>query len=127
MSRGVATLCLLAGVFVCAAGLGILPSEYVPIHAPRSAVVGGGALVAILAFMALARDHRVSQTISSLLFLAIAVGTGWLTFVAPPGTVNRYFPFIPQSVNEALARLLFGLGVAVCIGMGFVGLRRMLR
>lgn len=127
MGKGVATLCLLAGAFVCAVGLGILPSEYFPIHAPRSAVVGGGALLAVMAFMALASDHRVSQTISSLVFLAIAVGAGWLTFFAPQGTVNRYLPFIPQSVNEALARLLFGLGVAVCVGMGFFGLRKILR
>lgn len=127
VGKGIATLCLLAGGFICAAGLGILPSEYVAIGAPRGIVVGGGALLAVLGFMSLARDHRVSETITSLIVLALAGAAGWLTFYAPPGTLNRYLPFVPPTVNDALARLLFGLGAAVCVGMAFWGFRRMFR
>ena len=120
-------LCLLTGGFVCAAALGILPSEYVAIDAPRSVVVGGGALLAILGFLLLARDHRVSETLTSLFVLVIAGFTGWLTFYAPPGTMNRYFPFVPPTVNDALARLLFGLGAVACVGLAFWSVRRLLR
>jgi hypothetical protein len=127
VGKGIAISCLLAGGFVCAAALGLLPSEYVAIDAPRIVAVGGGALLMLLGFMSLARDHRVSETITSLLVLALAGGAGWLTFYAPEGTLHRYVPFIPPTVNEALARLLFGLGAAVCVGMAFWGFRRIFR
>lgn len=69
----------------------------------------------------------MSDTIASLFLLALAGAAGWLTFYAPEGTLNRYAPFVPASVNEALARLLFGLGAAVCVGMAIWGFRRILR
>ena len=112
---------------MCAAALGLLPHEYVVIHAPRSVLVGGGAMLILVGFMSLARDHRVSDTIASIFLLALAGAAGWLTFYAPEGTLNRYVPFIPPTVNEALARLLFGLGAAVCVGMAIWGFRRILR
>jgi hypothetical protein len=127
VGKGIAILCLLAGGVVCAAALGLLPGEYVVIHAPKSVAVGGGALLMLIGFMSLARDHRVSETITSILLLGLAGGAGWLTFYAPEGTLNRYLPFIPPTVNEALARLLFGLGAGVCVGMAFWGFRRMFR
>ena len=127
VGKGVSILCLLAGGFVCAAALGLLPKEYVVLDAPRGALIGGGAVLVLVGFMSLARDHRVSETLSSTLLLALAGVTGWLTFYAPEGTLNRYVPFIPPSVNEALARLLFGLGAAVCVGMALWGFRRIMR
>lgn len=130
MGKGLATLCLLVGGLVFAAGLDLLPAqleELVVIDAPPRLLAAGGFILSLLGFLSLARDHRVSETITSLGFLAIAGGAGWLTFVAPEGTINRYVPFIPQEVNEALARLLFGFGAAVCIGMAIVGFRRLMR
>lgn len=109
------------------AALGILPPEYAVIHAPRSVVLGGGALLMLIGFMSLARDHRFSDAIASLMLLALAAGAGWLTFYAPEGTLNRYVPFIPPSVNEALAHLLFGFGAAASIGMAIWGVRRIFR
>ena len=97
------------------------------IEAPRGVLLGGGTLLVLVGFMSLARDHRVSDSIATLFLLGIAAGAGWLTFYAPEGTLSRYVPFVPPSVNEALARLLFGLGAAVCVGMAFWGLRRILR
>lgn len=127
MGKGVSILSLLAGGFLCAAALGLLPQDYVVIDAPRSVLFGGGILLILVGLMSLARDHRVSDTIASLLLLTLAGAAGWLTFYAPEGTLNRYVPFIPASVNEALARLLFGLGAAVCVGMAIWGFRRILR
>jgi hypothetical protein len=127
VGKGVAILSLLAGGFVSAAALGILPPEYAVIHAPRSVVLGGGALLMLIGFMSLARDHRFSDAIASLMLLALAAGAGWLTFCAPEGTLNRYIPFIPPSVNEALAHLLFGFGAAASIGMAIWGVRRIFR
>lgn len=127
MGKGTAILCLLAGSIVGAAGLGLLPKNLMIADAPPRLLAAGGIILALLGFLSLARDHRASETITSLLFLAVAAGAGWLTFIAPPGTVNEYVPFIPASVNESLARLLFGLGAVACVGLAFVGLRRILR
>lgn len=120
-------MCVLAGGFVCAAALGFVPKEFVVLEAPRHVAAGGGAVLMFLGFLSLSRDHRASDTLATLLLLIIAAGAGWLTFYAPEGTLNRYVPFVPPSVNEALARLLFGLGTAVCAGMAFWALRRILR
>jgi len=127
VGKGIAILCVLAGGLLCAVALGLLPQEYAAIDAPRIVLVVGGGVLVFVGLMSLARDHRMSETISSLLLLALAGAAGWLTFYAPEGTLSRYVPFIPPSVNEALARLLFGLGAAGCVGMAIWGFRRILR
>mgnify|MGYP001825861852 FL=1 len=127
MGKGVASLCLLAGVVLSASALGLLPIDLSAISAPRSVVLGGGALLVVIGFLSLARDHRGSDTITSLVLLSISGAAGWLTFYAPPGTLNRFLPFVPSTVNDALTRLTFGFGVVLCAGMAFWGLRRLLR
>jgi hypothetical protein len=127
VGKGVSILCILAGVVLCAAALGLLPREYVVIAAPHSVLAGGGGFLMLVGFMSLARDHRLSDTLGSLFLLALAGVAGWLTFYAPEGTLHRYVPFVPPSVNEALARLLFGVGAAVCVGMAIWGFRRIFR
>ena len=127
VGKGIATVCVLVGGFLAALGLGFVPRTLLGITAPSELVAAGGILLALMGFASLARDHRISETLTSLLLLGIAAGAGWLTFYAPEGTLHRYVPFVPPSVNEALARLLFGLGTALCIGMAIWGLRRILR
>lgn len=127
MGKGIATLCLIAGGFIAAVGFDLLPSDLVRIRAPKDVVAAGGVVLTGLGLLALARDHRISETITSLLILGVASVSGWLTFFAPPGTLKRYVPFVPATVSESLAKLLFGLGVVACIGMAFWGLRRIMR
>ncbi len=127
VGKGIATLCLLAGGFIAAVGLGFVSKDLLGITAPLELVAAGGILLALMGFSSLARDHRISETLTSLLLLGLAGTAGWLTFYAPEGTLHRYVPFVPPSVNEALARLLFGLGAAACVGMAVWGLRRILR
>lgn len=127
VGKGVSVLCLLAGGFVCAVALGLLPREYVVIDAPRSLLLGGGGILVLVGLMSFGRDHRLSDTLGSLFLLSVAGVAGWLTFYAPEGTLHRYVPFVPPSVNEALARLLFGVGAAVCVGMAIWGFRRIFR
>ena len=114
MGKGVALLCLLAGGVVCALALGLLPEEYALPDGPPSAAM-------------LARDHRGSEILGSMFMLALSAGAGWLTFYAPEGTTHRLLPFIPAEVHESVGRLLFGVGMVVCVGMAFWALRRMLR
>jgi len=90
-------------------------------------VCGAGAASGLVGFMLLARDHRASDAIASVLLLAISAGAGWLTFYAPPGTAESVFPFIPAAVNESVGRLLFGLGTVACVGAAVWALRRLLR
>ncbi len=123
----IAVLCLAAGAVVCAVGLGLLPEQHVLPDAPPWALTAAGAVMVLGAFAMLARDHRGSELLGSILLLALAGGAGWLTFYAPEGTSHRLLPFIPETVHESMGRLLFGLGMVACIGMGAWALRRMLR
>jgi len=127
VGKFVALLCLVGGIAACAASLGLLPEDYVIFEAPRRVVFGAGAASVLFGFMLLARDHRASDTITSILLLSFAAFTGWLTFYAPEGTIERYLPFIPSSVNDALARLLFGLGAVATFGIAIWGVRRLFR
>lgn len=127
MGRGVAFLALIAGLAVSAASLGLLPPEYVAIGVPTELVLAAGVLLALIGFMSLARDHRASEALASILVLAVAVTAGWATFYAPEGTLQRYLPFVPATVSDALGRLLFGFGAVLCVGMGLWGLRRVFR
>ena len=127
MGKGIALLCLAAGVAVCSASLGFFPADYLVLEAPRGVVFGGGAVFVLAGFMMLAGDHRASDSIASILLLTLAGIAGWITFYAPEGTIQRVLPFVPASVNEALGRLLFGLGAATCVGMAIWALRRLFR
>lgn len=122
-----AVLCLVAGIAVCAASLGLLPEDYVVFAAPRQVVFGAGAVSVLFGFMLLARDHRAADAITTIVLLSFAAFAGWLTFYAPDGTIERYLPFIPTAVNEALARLLFGLGAAATFGIAIWAMRRLFR
>jgi len=123
----VAFLCLVGGIAVCAASLGLLPEDYVIFEAPRTVVFGAGAVSVLVGFLLLARDHRASDTVTSILLLSLAAFAGWLTFYAPDGTIERYLPFIPTEVNDALARMLFGLGAVATVGMAIWAVRRLFR
>jgi len=127
VGKGIALLCLAGGIAAGAAALGFLPPRYLVFEAPRAVVLGAGAVLVLIGFMLLARDHRASDTIASILLLALAATAGWVTFYAPEGTLNRVFPFIPASVNDVIGRLLFGFGAAACVGMALWALRRLFR
>lgn len=127
MGKLVAFLCLVGGIAACAASLGLLPEDYVIFEAPRRVVFGLGAVSLLLGFLLLARDHRASDAVATILLLSLAAFAGWLTFYAPDGTIERYLPFIPAEVNEALARLLFGLGAAATFGIAIWAARRLFR
>ena len=120
-------LCIVAGGIVGAVALGLVPGVRMPIDAQDELVAAGGAVLVLMGMMPLARDHRISDVITSFLLLGVAAVSGWLTFYAPEGTLKRYVPFIPTEVNEALSRLLFGLGAAACVGMALWGFRRLFR
>ncbi len=127
MGKLVAFLCLVGGIGVCAASLGLLPEDYVIFEAPRRVVFGLGAVSVLLGFLLLARDHRASDAVATIFLLSLAAFAGWLTFYAPEGTIERYLPFIPSEVNDALARLLFGLGAAATFGIAIWAARRLFR
>ena len=90
-------------------------------------LLGSGAVLILIGFLKLAQDHKASEAVGAIFLLGLAVATGWVTFVAPEGTVARVLPFIPTDVNDALARLLFGVGAAGCVLMAVLGLRRLFR
>lgn len=127
MSKLIALLLLLGGIAACAASLGLLPEDYMVFEAPRRIVFAAGALSILFGFLIFARDHRAADAVTTIILLSVAAFAGWLTFYAPDGTIERYLPFIPPSVNEALARLLFGLGAAFSAGLAFVAIRRLFR
>jgi hypothetical protein len=128
MGRAIGLLCVLAGGAACAAAFDLLPLGYAPLlEAPRWVVRGGGVVLVLAGLMTLGRDHRASAVLASLLLLAAAAGTGWITFYAPQGTLGRAIPFIPTSVSDELGRLLFGLSAIASIGMAAAALRRLLR
>lgn len=127
MGKGLAVLCLVAGSIVAAVGFDLLPPGLIRIRASKQVLAAGGVVLAGMGLLSLGRDHRISDAITSLSILGVAAVSGWLTFFAPAGTLHRYIPFVPATVSDSLAKLLFGLGTAACVGMGLWGVRRILR
>lgn len=84
-------------------------------------------MLVLSGLMMLGRDHRASAALASILLLAVAAGTGWITFYAPKGTIGRAIPFIPASVVDELGHLLFGLSAIACIGIAAAAFRRFFR
>ncbi|HSN83929.1 MAG TPA: hypothetical protein VLS88_15210 [Polyangiales bacterium] len=127
MDKAIGLLCIVGGAAAGAGALGLVPLDATLLtHVPSSAVGAGGAVLVLVGILLLSRDHRTSDALASVFLLAIAAGAGWVTFYAPEGTLERAIPFIPASVGDELARLLFGLGAVACIGMAVLALRRLL-
>ncbi|MGB8331629.1 MAG: hypothetical protein WCE62_15990 [Polyangiales bacterium] len=127
MGKGISLLCLVGGAALCADALGFFQPDYPLFEAPRWQVCTAGALLGLLGFMLMARDHRASDAFASILLLAVAVGAGWITFYAPPRTLERALPFIPAPVHQAMGRLLFAFGVVICVGAAVWAVRRLFR
>lgn len=126
MDKAFGFLCLLGGCAALAGVFGFLQLDGTPLaHAPSAALSGGGVALLFVGFLSLSRDHRTSDAVASILLFAVAAGTGWLTFYAPEGTLERALPFIPASVGDEMARLTFGLGAAACIGIAIMAVRRL--
>ena len=104
------------------AGFGGQPLQFITIDAD-----GKSAAFVLAGFMLLAGDHRASDAMASILLLTFAAIAGWITFYAPEGTIEHVLPFMPASVNDALGRLLFGLGAVTSVGMAVWALRRLFR
>ena len=96
-------------------------------EAPREVLFGAGAVSVLFGFLLLARDHRASDAVTTILLLSLASFTGWLTFYAPEGTVERYLPFIPTAVSDSLTRLFFGIGAVATFGIAIMAIRRLFR
>jgi len=127
VTKGIALLCLALGVALCASALGVLPAEYAILEGPRGVIGSAGGVLVVVALTLLARDHRGSDVLAAILLLAFSAITGWLTFYGAEGIIEGGTSFIPPAVAEALGRLMFGLGVVGCVGMGALALRRLFR
>ncbi len=126
MEKLLGVLLVVGGTALGAAALGYVSVQGTALsQLPPSGLGIAAAAAALVGFLLLSRDHRTSDVLGAILLLAVAAGAGWVTFYAPEGTLERALPFIPASVGDELARLLFGVGAVVCVGMAVMALRRL--
>jgi hypothetical protein len=72
VGKGIAPLCLVGGGLVAAFGFDLLPSDVVRIRASKDLLARRGVVL-----LSLDRDHRITETVSSPLILAVAGVSGW--------------------------------------------------
>ena len=119
---------LFTGAAFMAASLGIIvldPSTFQPPRAILFLVsiiaITGGSLIII-------QDQtRWSDWLASVMLMAFAAVGGWVAVFGPAERISGGLAFLPPETNVALARVIFGLGALLCLGLSAYAIRRSLK
>ncbi|MBT8401906.1 MAG: hypothetical protein KJO98_15635 [Rhodothermia bacterium] len=112
---GAVMLC--AGAAITGVGAQVIPVDPATVHAPYWVIVLCG-LVFMAGGMAavIGEKHPLNGVLAAIIALGLAASFAWVTLFGDSEHMSGGVWFLPQSVNDILGRILFGLGSI----MGFV-------
>jgi FtsH-binding integral membrane protein len=118
-------LIILAGGCVMGLAAGFIPFDSSSVQIPLW-VMGTSGLVFMIggAMVFVGMDNRYNEFFAFLLLFLMGSIVGWVSIF---GDENDFFggiPLLPDEVNIMAARLLFGIGALICLGLSFYAFQR---
>ena len=120
--------CVAAGLAVVGVAADVIAVDPSTVHAPRWVLGACGAVFVLGGVAALAPPgSSVGSAAAGTVVLAFGLVGGWVALFGSADGFSGGLPFVPEAVNVAVARGMFGLGSALCLALFVWGVRRLLR
>ena len=124
---GLAFVAIACGGYALLAASGVLPMETAN-DTPMWVVGLIGVMFLIAGTMIFLRNHsRLLDLFAAIILASFSLIGGWVTFHASPEGFSGGIPFLPHDINVSFARVMFGLGSALCFGGFLYAVRRFFR
>jgi len=117
VSIGWALATIAIGLYPVAMSLDLLPGRASLNGPPWVGVLAGGVFVLAGLAMLAGQRSRVTHVLVAVLLLSLTAIGGWIAIAASAGGFSGGIFFLPGWVNVAIARVMFGFGALVCLGM----------
>lgn len=106
-----------------ASGLVDLPDDAT--HAPAWVIAGCGMVFVAAGAMILGHPRSgANDLLAALISLTFAATAAWVSFFAPPEGFSGGVPLASREFNVGLARIVFGLGSIICLGVAIFAIYR---
>ncbi len=119
-----ALIAIACGGFTLLVASGVLPAQSAG-NTPIWVVAVAGLVFVIGGVMILLRHHSRALDLFAAVILAGFTSIGvWVAFYSPADGISGGIPFLPESMNVGLGRIMFGLGALICFGCFLYALKR---
>lgn len=106
-----------------ACGLFDLPDD--ASNAPAWVIAGCGIVFVAAGAMILGHPRSgANDLLAALISLVFAATAAWVSFFAPSEGFSGGVPFASREFNVRLARIMFGLGSVICLGVAIYAVHR---
>lgn len=117
-----------AGLAIVGVAADVIAVDPSAVHAPRWVLGACGAVFALAGLAVLAPPgSAVGSAAAGVTVLAFGLIGGWVALFGSAEHFSGGLPFVPDAVNVAVARGLFGLGAVLCLALFVWGTRRLAR
>jgi hypothetical protein len=121
---GLALVAIACGGYALLAASGVLPVQ-ISNDTPVWVVGLIGMVFVIAGVMIFLRNYsRALDLFAAIVLASFTLITGWIAFHASSEGFSGGIPFLPNDMNVALARVMFGLGALLCFGGFLYALKR---
>lgn len=124
--RLAAMLFVVAGAYVWAIALRLVPFDESKIHAPDWVVFLCGSLFVLAGLALLFRSNRlVVALLGNLIVLVFGTVAAWVSLFGPSDHFSGSIPLISEAANVRFARIVFGFCTVLCALMLIPGIREL--
>ena len=108
-------------------GMGLIPAGQPDKNAPLVIISLAGFIFVISGVMILIGNHsRLHSLCAVLICVSFAVVGGWASFTASPENISGGLPYVSDDINVLFARMLFGFGVIISIGLALYAFKELI-
>ena len=121
-------LCLGIGLYVSSISTGLLPIKIDNLHAPLWVLFLCGVIFILCGVMMLIGHGSKFNNILAAIVLIIMAGIGgWIALFSTPEAISGGIPFLSETNNIILSRIVFGCGALLTFFMSMYAIRKYIK
>jgi len=120
--------CIVIGFYPILTAAGWFPIDPLTIHLPIWGLALCGLMFVTSGCMILVgRKSRMNDMFAFVFCISAAIVGFWISLYGDSEQFSGGLPFVPAEYNDRLARIVFGVGAAISLGISAIALRRFRR